>query len=334
LILQLDYLKTSIFSVLAEKPIDLKHYNFCVNFKNVDATKETDKLIESEENLDTIESSTVTPETVIERPKENFIKVDHPPDQGLNASSTHDETLNEFIRFKRLIYSVDSNMNSILHLGANRKSIKTLNLILYLLIDNRISFLNLFRKKNINGETFFQLACNQDCAEVVEIILKHKSALDINYDPLNDHDNNLNTPLLSAVQHSQFRCVSLLLEYGANSAAENQAKQNGLHLSCMIGSYEITECLIKYACPYVVLDSLKMNPLDYACQNGNVEVVRLLLTLEDANFLISQKCLDYAIEGNHPYVADVLFKCKHWQLLIKNEESPLISNLIEKMVRF
>lgn len=223
-------------------------------------------------------------------------------------------------------------MNSILHLGASKKSIKTLNLILYLLIDNRISFINLFRKKNANGETFFQMACNQDCVEVVEIILKHRNALATNYDPLNDHDNNLNTPLLSAIQHNQHRCVSLLLEYGTNSASENQAKQNGMHLSCMIGSYEITESLIKYACPYVTLDCHKMNPLDYACQNGSVEVVRLMLTLDDIHLLISHSCLDYAIDNNHPYVADILFKCKYWQLLIRNEESPLIGNLIERMV--
>ena len=245
-----------------------------------------------------------------------------------------DENVNEFIRFKRLIYKVDSNLNSLLHLGANKKSIKTLNLILYLIIDNRISFLNLFKKKNIDGETFFQTACNQDCVEVIEIILKHRSALAPNYDPLNDHDNNLNTPLLSAIQRNQYRCVSLLLEYGANANAENQSKQNGLHLSCMIGSYEITECLLKHGCHYLLHDSKKMNPLDYACQNGSVEVVRLLLTLDDANLLITHNCLEYAIENNHPYVAEVLFKCKYWPLLIINEESPLIANLIEKMVIF
>ena len=243
-----------------------------------------------------------------------------------------DDNASEFIKFKRMIYKVDSNFNTLLHLGASKKSIKTLNLILYLIIDNRISFVNLFNKRNINGESFFQLACNQDCVEIVEIVLKHKAALAPSYDPLNDHDNNLNTPLMSAILNNQYRCVSLLLEYGANANTENTSKQNGMHLSCSIGSYEIVEVLLKYGCHHTSLDANKMNPLDYACQNGNVEIVRLLLSLDDAHLLVSSNCLDYAIEYNHPYVADILFKSKYWRMLMKYEESSLIPNLIEKMV--
>ena len=243
-----------------------------------------------------------------------------------------DQSKVENIIFKSMIYSVDADFNTILHIGARKKSIKTLNFILSLLIEKRLKFVNIFKKKNSNGESFFQLVCNQGCVEIVERVLKHKSMLAQSYDPLNDYDAHMNTPLMSAILNNQYKCVVLLLEYGADVNAENTSKQNGMHLSCSIGSYEIVEVLLKYGCHHTSVDANKMNPLDYACQNGNVDVVRLLLSLDDAHLLITSNCLDYAIEHNHHYVAEVLLKSKYWTMVMKYEESPLIHNLISKMV--
>ena len=164
----------------------------------------------------------------------------------LYMSSESNENLSEYELFKNMLYQLDSNYNTILHMGAYKKSVRTLNLIFYLIIDSRVVFEKLYKKKNVNGETFFQLACNHGCIEIVELVLKNKHSLMHNYDPLNDCDNNLNSPLLSAVSANQYRCVCLLLEHGANVNCENHNKQNALHLSCLIGSYEIAEVLIRY----------------------------------------------------------------------------------------
>ena len=199
-------------------------------------------------------------------------------------------------------------------------------------MEKRGAYLKLLKKKNIYGETFFQLACNNGCVETVETIIKHRISLVPNYDPLLDHDNNLNTSLLSSIIREQRKSVFLLLNHGANANAENQNKQNGLHLSCSIGSYEITELLLRHGCNYKYLDKTNMNPLDYACVNGNVEIVKLLLQLEDARLFVNSSCLQYAIENNHPCVVDILLKSKYWNMLMKCDESSLIPKLIQNMV--
>ena len=250
-------------------------------------------------------------------------------DQGEPKSSR----LEEYAKFESLMYNMDAQFNSILHLGAHKNSVKILHLILDMMLENRFLFGDLLRKRNFNGETFFQVACNQDCFEIVDRMLKQKQmfSVTLNYYLLNDYDNNLNTVLFSSILNNRLRCVRLLLAHGANPNALNKYRQNGLHLSCCIGSYESTEVLMKYGCDYFCLDAYKMNSMNYACQSGSQDIVKLLLNLKDTYMLVNNNCLNNAIEYNHPCVVDILLKSKYWHMLIKLETS-IIRNLIEKMV--
>ncbi len=194
---------------------------------------------------------------------------------------------NDLQQFESLLFATDSHGNNILHLAALKRSIKLLNLLFYLFIENdRMNLKSLIRRKNLNGESFFQMACNHGCLELAELLLKNRAQLINNYNPINDHDNNLNTPLLSSILHNQHNVARLLIEYGADLKCVNLKKQASVHLSCMIGSYEITEHLIRKGATLNCIDINKMNPLSYACKNGNVELVKMLLdTYESVNII-------------------------------------------------
>ena len=113
---------------------------------------------------------------------------------------------------------------------------------------------------------------------------------------------------------------------------ENENRQNGLHLSCIKNSYDITECLIRNGCNYLKQDKYKMFPFDYACQNGNEEIVKLMLNLPDAHLFISNKPFEYSIENGHSGVTDILLKNKNWKNMMVANENSSIRMLIQKMV--
>jgi ankyrin repeat protein len=231
-----------------------------------------------------------------------------------------------------IIFNTDPSLNTLLHLTCIKKAVKTFRLILKFIIKNRGNYLSLISQKNYNGETFFQIAANKGCVEILEMFLKEKANLLPNYDPLIELDENLNTPLQSSILNDQHQSVLLLLNNGANVNIENEKKQNSLHLSCSISSYNITECLIRHGCNASTKDKYQMYPFDYACKNGNVEIVKVMLNLPDAHIFISNKPLDYAIENGHSGVTDILLRSNIWKSMMMYEENTTIRDLIQKMV--
>ena len=132
---------------------------------------------------------------------------------------------------------------------------------------------------------------------------------------------------------NQLKCARLLIQHGANVKWVNRFKQTGIHISCINGSFELTELLVKHGCDYLCLDSLGLNALDYACQSGNQELVRFLISLKESHILFSGQCLFNAINCSHPYIVEILLKNKFWMLmLLRCEENMIIAYLIEKMV--
>ena len=236
------------------------------------------------------------------------------------AAAAIASALDELELFESMLYASDINGDTILHLAATRHSIKTLNLIFYLIVEGRISFGDLVARRNLNGETFFQIACNKGCLDIVELMLKQRANLgSAVYDPLRDVDNEQNTPLLSAIAHNQYYSTFLLIEHGAALDNENMWKQTAVHLACKIGSYEITELLIKSGAPVHSLDMHNNNALVYACRNGNYELVKYLLDTEHAPALLNQSCLDTAIEHNNVNIVELLFNSRHWQKIIDTQ---------------
>ena len=235
--------------------------------------------------------------------------------------------------FSLLLFNVDSNLNTLLHLACKKKSAKIFRLVLSFIIENRGPYLNLISQKNSKSESFFQIACNQGCIEIMNSFLNERVNFMPNYDPFIEHDESLNTPLLSSILNEQYQSVLFLLNNGANVNIENENKQNALHLSCITSSYEITECLLRHGCNYLSQDKDKMYPFCYACKNGNEEIVKLMLNLSDAHLFVNSRPFDLSIENGHSGVTDILLRSKHWKRMMLYDENSSIKKMIQKMVK-
>lgn len=182
---------------------------------------------------------------------------------------------------KHLFYATNSSLNSVLHIIAIKNNCLMLKQIYRLIRLNLIDPTNLFKKKNLSGDTFFQTACKHGSLDIIKLVLN--TPID-NYNPIKDLDSHSNSPLLNAIIHNQFEIVNYLILNNhcslADINAENENRQIALHLSCQCSSLEISELLIKYGSFLNVTDQFDSNPLMYACENGNTQLVEYLLTLE------------------------------------------------------
>lgn len=179
-----------------------------------------------------------------------------------------------------LIYETNSNDNTFLHLAAAKNSYALFKLVFDLIRKNKINA-DLLRKKNSNGDSFFQLACKNGSLEILKLVLNTRFD---SFNPIKDLDENLNTPLMNAILANQFETVNYLLVNNfcsiADINAENSNKQIPIHFSCLRGSVEITELLLKLGSHLNVYDLFNLNPLAYACENGNSYLVQYLLNLD------------------------------------------------------
>jgi ankyrin repeat protein len=267
-----------------------------------------------------------------------------------NNNKSNNSSMN---KYDKLLTQTDIQFNTILHLAAASKSTHIAKLIIdIILIDTRINR-NFLRKRNANGETFFQVACLNGLCDLIEYFLlrlkqRNNDAIEDEdvYEPVHDKDNELNTCLMSCILNVQpngsngnLKCFKILIENNAFINACNKRKQTALHLCCRFGLVECVQMLLctttttNNECEYLSVDEMRMNALDYACEMGNVELVRLLLNLSDAHLLVNAQCLFSALDGKHPYVVECLLKSKYWMLLLlRCEETLIISHLIERMV--
>ena len=185
---------------------------------------------------------------------------------------------------KELIYATNSQSNTILHLAALKNNFLIFKHIIHLIILKVIEPDYLFKKKNSNGDTYFQVACKNGSIDIVKLICNTDFE---NYNPIKDIDNNSNTPLMNAIASNQFEIVSYLVSNGyctlADINAENNDRQLPIHLSCKQGSVEISELLLCYGSILNANDNFNNNPLVYACQNGNSNLVEFLLIAENRN---------------------------------------------------
>lgn len=260
-------------------------------------------------------------------------------------TSNHDNNpTRSKLKLEHLLNQTDVDFNTLLHLAGTKKSTQIAKILLDIIFDNEVHLnriykryldVNLLKKRNVRGETFFQVACNNGLSELVLYMLGHFHHLNESmYEPLHDFDHELNTCLMSCILNAQLKCFQILVTHGAQLNAINRRKQTALHLSCRAGFVEAVQTLLLYECEYLCMDDMRMNALDYACESGCVELVRLLMSQKDAHLLVSAQCLFSAIESKHPYVVEYLLKSKYWMLLLlRCEETLIISHLIEKMVK-
>ncbi len=189
---------------------------------------------------------------------------------------------------KELIYATNLQSDTILHLAALKNNFLIFKHIIQLIILKMIEPDYLFKKKNINGDTYFHVACKNGSIDIVKLICNTNFE---NYNPIKDIDNNSNTPLMNAILSNQFQIVNYLILNSqctlADINAENNDKQIALHLSCKQGSVEISELLLRYGSVLNKNDNFDNNPLVYACLNGNSNLVEFLLIAENKNIHVS-----------------------------------------------
>jgi len=183
-----------------------------------------------------------------------------------------------------LVYEANSSLETVLHLAAIKNHILIFRNILHLIKLKKIEPARLFKKKNLAGETFFQVACKHGSIDIVKLVLNQIKFDNNNYNPIKDLDNNADTPLLKSISSNQYEIVYYLLVNGhctlSDINAENNNKQIALHLSSQQGSVEISDLLLKYGSYLNVYDKFGFNPLVYACGNGNTQLVEYYLNLE------------------------------------------------------
>ena len=248
---------------------------------------QTELLLDTSENELQKDDSILCSKLLIQNTNVNKFHIDSQSNNIFHVCSLYNnyKVFNYLVynsdELKELIYATNLQSDTILHLAALKNNFLLFKHIIHLIILKIIEPDYLFRKKNVNGDTYFQVACKNGSIDIVRLICNTNFE---NYNPIKDIDNNSNTPLMNAILRNQFQIVNYLILSSqctlADINAENNDKQTALHLSCKQGSVEISELLLNYGSVLNTNDNFNNNPLVYACLNGNSNLVDFLLIAE------------------------------------------------------
>ncbi|CAF0731980.1 unnamed protein product [Brachionus calyciflorus] len=230
----------------------------------------------------------------------------------------------------------DSSNNTILHYACIYQNFLIFKYLIDCIYDSKIPS-ELIEWRNQFGESVFSIACKNGCFEIVEyLLLIRKQKLFIDYDPLNDRDDEYSTPLHSAAKTNHMRILEILVENDADVNVQDKFDKIPLHYSCEIGSFEISKILINHKSKINTCDINNMTPLDYSCLTGHNEIVLFLLANNAHVHDINEdhyNCLDIAIDHDHKAVVETLLNDKNFSKFIyfQNEKFSKIKKLIKKM---
>lgn len=136
--------------------------------------------------------------------------------------------------------------NTILHLMCQlKKHVIFLRVVDRLRDHSKLELIELLNSKNQSDESVFSVACKQGSLEIVEYLLEF-DRLEIDYDPLNDRDDQYMTPLHSAAMTRHMRIIELLIENGADVNAQDMFDRIPLHYCCQMGLFEISKLLVEH----------------------------------------------------------------------------------------
>ena len=151
-----------------------------------------------------------------------------------------------------------------------------------------------------NGFTALHIAAYRGYTEIVKLLLKHKTQVDLtNVTALHmaahrghteivkllldkraqvDLTTNGGTALLSAVLENHPKIVELLLTHGAPVNSTNSNGFTALHIAAYRGYTEIVKLLLTHGAPVNSTDSNGLTALHMVAYRGYTEIVKLLLT--------------------------------------------------------
>ncbi|XP_043545970.1 inversin isoform X2 [Chiloscyllium plagiosum] len=137
---------------------------------------------------------------------------------------------------------------------------------------------------DLEGRTAFMWAAGKGSDDVLRIMLRIKSDIDINM-----ADKYGGTALHAAVLSGHVNTVKLLLKYGAQVDAMDVMKHTPLFRACEMGHKEVIHTLIEGGARVDLLDQDGHSPLHWAALGGNADVCQILI-----QNLINPNVQDYA----------------------------------------
>ncbi|GCC25049.1 hypothetical protein chiPu_0003454 [Chiloscyllium punctatum] len=137
---------------------------------------------------------------------------------------------------------------------------------------------------DLEGRTAFMWAAGKGSDDVLRIMLRIKSDIDINM-----ADKYGGTALHAAVLSGHVSTVKLLLKYGAQVDAMDVMKHTPLFRACEMGHKEVIHTLIEGGARVDLLDQDGHSPLHWAALGGNADVCQILI-----QNLINPNVQDYA----------------------------------------
>lgn len=133
-------------------------------------------------------------------------------------------------------------------------------------------------RKDMNGRTCLHYASQNNCLELLTLILPHFPK-----DHLDDLDNDSMSALLLAIKHNNFDIIKLLVQHGSNRyPVTNESKLQYLpvNYACKFGDYKTVEYLLRYAdtSPEMINqpDVEGLFPLHVIARSGNYSLIKLL----------------------------------------------------------
>ena len=138
---------------------------------------------------------------------------------------------------------------------------------------------------------------------------KHVSIKFLGMNP-NVRDNDKKTPLHLAGYKRQHRCVSLLLDHGAEVDAHTRFQATPLHYASSIGCTASAKLLLEHGANINAQESWGQTPLAIAVKQGHPHMVKFLLkqnpNLELADYLDKQTALHVACGGRDTEIIQYL----------------------------
>lgn len=205
-----------------------------------------------------------------------------------------------------------------LHIAGDNGGIDSMKMIIEKFYDGSLDAKESFlMDKDHLGRTCFNNACIGGYFNIAEYMMKDLKLVFLADLP----DNELNLPLHHAANNGHVSIVELLVLYNVNNVgAKNADNVTSLELSCRRNFFEISKVLINGMKEVTVADNPdELSPLIMAAQEGAHEVVELLLQKGYPIDYVTQdnkNAMDIALEYEHKDVVRVLLSHENWQKVI------------------
>lgn len=238
------------------------------------------------------------------------------------------EALKLFIEYGSNLSIADDNGYNSLHLSIFSRSIEIVKIITNKRIDSDTTLD--INSKTKTGDTALHIACNLQEKEIVEILLKNDE-IEIN---AQDFENEF-TPLIYAVNLSNFDIVNILLENGANVNLQDGFGNTVVHYSVIEDNIKILSRLVEFDPNLNLWNTDGKTPLHQAFSSSDKNlntIINLLINKTNLNIQDNDgnTCLHLICRENmwKDFKSEIVKK--KLNILLKNKEGIRVIDYINK----